>query len=480
MKNVKTIPKKVLVLGAGPAGLSAAWKLAESGKEVTVLEKYDIPGGLCRTIKKDEFIFDLGGHRFLTQDKEVLDEIVNLMGDNLLQRPRTSVILLKKKYFKYPLDSKDLIFKMNPITSIICFFDYIFTRLKIKLFPKKDDSFEDWVINRFGKSLYNIYFGPYSKKLWGISPKKISADWSAQRISLLNLWDVFLRLFGKKKNTPKTYAKMFYYPQKGIGQIAEEMVKKIEGYGGKIYFNYCAKEFKQEGKNISEIIAQDKSGTLHSFSADQYVSTIPLDSLILGSTSNKNDTFNLAAKRMSFRGVLFLFMIVDLPKVTDNTWMYIPEEHYFFFRIQEPRNWSPTTVPPGKTSLILEISCSWGDSIWNMSDEEIYNKCVDSLKKLKLFDVSKITEYFTSRIGHAYPIYDLNYKEYLTVALNYANSIENLISIGREGLYRYNNMDHSIKMGLMAAKYLQGEIPFEEILKIAIDQGNFESNQAQI
>lgn len=480
MKKIQGNPETIAVLGGGPAGLSAAWKLGEAGKKVIVVEKYSIPGGLCRTIQHGDFIFDLGGHRFLTQDQTLLEEIVNLMGDDLLGRPRTSVILLRNKYFKYPLDSKDLIFKMNPFISLKCFLDYLFTRIKCKLIPQPDNSFEDWVVNRFGRSLYNIYFGPYSKKLWGISPTKIAADWSAQRISLLNLWDVFLRLFLKKKDTPKTYATEFLYPKKGIGQIADKMVDRITANGGEILYDLCAKEIHLENNSIKEIIATDKEGKERIITADYYISSVPIDAFILGTSPAPDKKYVDAASKMTYRGVLLLFITIDLPKITDNTWMYIPEDKYFFFRIQEPKNWSPTLVPEGKTSLILEVACSKGDDVWNMKDADIFEQCVLSLKKLNLFNTDKIMDYFTLRIGHAYPIYDLDYKGYVQAALEFVYNLDNAICIGREGLYRYNNMDHSIKMGFMSADYIQGKISYEDILTIASENEVFESKQATL
>lgn len=470
--------KRVIVLGAGPAGLAAAWKLAQKGQEVIVLEKESQVGGICRSIKYKDFSFDLGGHRFITKDHDLSREIKNLMGDELITTPRKSVIRLRGKYFQYPLEFKNLFINMDKVFLIRSLIDYFYSVGTKKLFHKKDDSFEDWIVNRFGRTLYDIYFGMYTEKLWGISPKQISADWAAQRISLLNLWDVLLRLLGKKSGRPKTYALEFAYPKQGIGRICERMKQEIEKKGGKIYLNSKVKNIILEEEFI-KMITYEEDGRQRDISGDWYISTIPMPDFIKGIRPQIMGEYLKVAEAMAFRSVRFLNLLIDLPSISDNTWIYIPEKDYMFFRIQEPRNWSSLSAPEGKTSLILEISCNQGDQIWSAPEEVIFKRCVNDLNRLGLFDTSKISEHFTTSIEHGYPIYDLDYKIKIKKSMELLRGIENLIPIGRQGLYRYNNMDHSIKMGLLTGEHIVHGGLETRIFSIASESVAFEIEKDQ-
>ncbi|MDP2905019.1 MAG: FAD-dependent oxidoreductase [Candidatus Omnitrophota bacterium] len=464
---------KIVVLGAGPAGLSCAWKLAEAGYEVVVLEKEDQVGGICRTIRRGDYLFDLGGHRFITKDEELGRVIQELMADELLTTPRKSVIRLRGKYFQYPLELKNLFFNMDKLFLIESMCDYIYSVVSKRLLNKQDASFEDWVVNRFGRALYNVYFGVYTEKLWGISPKQISADWAAQRISLLNLWDVLTRLAGKESNRPKTYALEFAYPKAGIGRISDRMREEIEKNGGKIILGAKVNKIFLDDVKIKKVGYQH-GGELKDISADWIVSSIPINEFIGSMDPAPRPEYAQAAKAMRFRAVRFLNLIVDAEEVTDNTWMYIPEKSFLFFRIQEPKNWSRASAPAGKTSLILEIACNPGDEIATAPEEIIFDRCKKDLDKLGLFDTSKIREYFTTYVEHGYPIYDLTYKDKVAGATRLLKSISNLVPIGRQGLFRYNNMDHSIKMGFLAAEHILHGGMETRIFSIASESVAFE------
>ena len=466
--------KKVIVLGGGPAGLSAAWKLAIAGVKVDLIELDSQVGGLCQTIKHGDFYFDLGGHRFLTQDKDVFNDIKDLMKDDIVVRPRKSVIRLKGKFFGYPLNAKDLLKKLNPLLTMKCFFDYLFTIIINKINPKNDISLQDWISHRFGKTLYNIYFGPYSEKLWGIPPTQISADWAAQRISLLNLWDVFVRLLGKKDNTPKTYAEEYLYPKRGIGMIADRQADEITKNGGTIHTNSRVSEIKIENDRISEVIFE-KDGKKERISGDVIINTIPMPEFVRMINPEPERDIIETSKRMRFRGLRFLNIELEKEQVSENNWIYIPEHQYIFFRIQEPKNWSPYNVPEGKTSLILEIASDKGDDIWDKPDDVLLQRCIKDLKDLGFDIENNVIGCFSTYATHAYPIYDLDYKEKINTLLNYLVKFENLVPCGRQGLYRYNNMDHSIKMGFKAAEHIIKGIPKKDILDIANEQEGFES-----
>lgn len=459
--------KHIIILGAGPAGLSAGWELSRQGCRVDILEKEAAVGGLCRSTQRGDFIFDLGGHRFITKDELLLAEVTELMGEELMIRPRKSVIRLQGKFFSYPLSITDVLKKINPLISIKTGIDFFLT--KIGTYSNlSDNSFENWIVKRFGRTLYNIYFGPYSEKLWGIPPKELSSGWATQRISLVNITDVLLRALGKKKDMPKTYARHFLYPKNGIGHISERMAEEIGKKNGKVHLNSEVKKISLKNNRIDDI-AYLQDGKEKHISGDYVISTMPLPEFILDVEPKPNEDCVNTAEKMGFRSILFLHIMLDKEFITDNTWIYIPEEKYLFFRIQDRRNWSPTTVPAGKNALTLEIACNKTDAVWNMSNEEIFQRCISGLEDLKLTRRNQVIDYFTERIEHAYPVYTMDYEHKIKTTYSFLSRIKDFISIGRQGLYRYNNMDHSLKMGILTAKHILHGYPKQKVLEIATE-----------
>ena len=467
------MPEKhdVIVIGAGPAGLSSALRLARQGKSVLVLEKEDHVGGLCATLQNGDSIFDLGGHRIISKDEEVMQEVLSIMGDELDIRNRKSQILLKGKFFEYPLDMKDLLKKMPLSTTMASGFSYIFTKIARLIAPHHDISLRDWVTNRFGKKLYDIYFGPYTEKLWGMNPDQISADFSSQRISLISLTDVLLRMLKLKKGTPKTYASKFYYPQKGIGRLCERFAEEVIANGGQVMLSTNVDKYHVDGKNI---IGIEADGT--EYTADHFINTSPMPELLQKLDPIAPQDLQEISHRMRFRSLRFICCTFDVPKVTDNNWIYISEPQYIFMRLQDLRNWSPHLVPEGKSALVLEISCSRGDAIWEMPTNVLLDRCMVDLEKIGIYPgiTKKLLNYADTRNEHAYPVYDLDYKAKIRAVLGHLLQIENLTTCGRQGLYRYNNMDHSIKMGFLAAKRIAQGDSMDEILAIASEAAVFE------
>ena len=468
--------ERIVILGGGPAGLAAGWKLAEQGHEIIVLERDGVVGGQSITVKRGDWRFDLGGHRFFTKYKDVEQEVVDLVGDQKLVTDRKSVIRLNNQYIQYPLALGDLLSRMNPLTTMRAGFDYFAAAAKTRMFGFQDESFEDWIVNRFGRTLYQIYFGMYTEKLWGIPGTQISADWAAQRISLINLWDVFVRLLGKTDDTPRTYLSEFIYPKYGIGMIPDRMAEKILAKGGKIVLNAEVKECTIDDGRITEVHFME-DGKKQSVTCDTVISTIPLPELVqdIGLCETAEDLRMM--NNMHFRALRFLNITLDFPAVSDNTWIYIPEEKYTFMRVQEPRNWSPYLAPRGKTSLILEIACDRGDSQWLEDEELLFRKCLPQVVELGLLrqdQTNKVLDYFCTTMTHAYPIYDLDYKQKIDHAVRLCNRVENLVPLGRQGLFRYNNMDHSLKMAFTAAKFWGAPDINKRVRAVASEQSGFE------
>ena len=447
----------VVILGGGPCGLSAAWELSKTRKNVVVIEAQSSPGGLCKTIRYNGFNFDLGGHRLISENNDLLNKISVLMGDELLISERVSAIRLNGREFQYPLSAGDILMQTDVRFLSGCLIDYAYQSICQKIRHSPDTSFEDWVINRFGKKLYDTFFKDYTSKLWGIPSDKLSSDWAAERISLLNLWDVVLRLWGSRKNTPRTYTRNFFYPKQGIGQIFEYIAAEIKKSGGNIILNARFKMLLLEGKRVKGVVC-NISGKDEVIDCDWIISTIPITDLLCNlDMGGECLDVSEAVRSLRYRSLRFLNILLDKPEIGKNTWTYIPDGKYIMTRIQEPRKRSPHNAPSGKTSLILEIPCFYNDEIWNMPDALLFKRCIDDLLKLGIDVKGEVIDYFYTREKHAYPIYQLDYKLHLKKLLSSLDGITNIHISGRNGLFRYIFMDRAMEMGLEAAMVIQGK-----------------------
>ncbi len=443
--------KKVLILGGGPCGLSAAWELSKSGCDVTVLEKESRVGGLCVTNEYKGYRFDLGGHRFISRDSELIAKVCKMMGGELLLSKRKSVILFKGKSYQYPLSARDVFFKLGLWTNLKALTTYTRAAFKNLILEEEDVSFEDWVVSRFGRTLYNIFFGPYTEKLWGISPKFISSDWASQRISLISLKDVFFRIFKLRRDTPRTYAQWFYYPKHGIGQMFEMMADDIVKNGGKILLNANVTGLDIHDNTVRGVCYR-RNGVYMQMECDIVISTIPLPDLVKAFPVYLTKDILWHTEALRFRAVRFLNILVDLPDISENTWMYVSGKKYVMTRIQEPKRRSPLSAPEGKTSIMLEIPCNENDDIWNCSPERLLERCVTDLKELGMNIQERIIDYFTTRVTHGYPVYTLDYRNHRLELFRFLDAYKNLISCGRQGAFRYIFMDTAMEMGIAAAR----------------------------
>lgn len=457
--------KTVVVLGAGLAGLSTSWKLADEGFNVIVIEKDNQVGGLAKTLHRKNYFCDLGPHRFITRSKYLIQEIESLVGKNLLlHRQRKSKILIQGRYIEYPPNLKDVFLNFNLSVSFKVVIDYFITFIRNKIRPRPDDSFKSWAINRFGRTFYNIYFRDYTAKLWRIPPSSISADWATQRISVVNLADVLKRLFLKKKKVPRTYVNKFYYPINGIGAIATKMAERIRSKGSKICLDSQIEKITVESGTIKSItFNKDREKTIN-IKADYIVSTIPVGNLACMITDNS--LIINAASNLKTMPLIYLFLLIKKTRISNNHWFYFPEKKYTFNRISEIKNFSPEMVPAGKTVICIEVVCNKGDGIWSLDANSLFSKLKDELLNIGLVELKDIEDIFIHREEHAYPIYNIGYKNNLKLVLEYINSFSNLITIGRQGLFKYNNMDHSIEMGFETARYLLGRNDKKQIFAI--------------
>jgi protoporphyrinogen oxidase len=440
----------VVILGGGPCGLSAAWELAARGVPVVVLERESLPGGLCATVEHQGWRFDLGGHRFLSSSPELVDRVKKLLGDSLLLAQRKSVVLLGGKTFQYPLEAQDLVQNLGLGKNLEALLQYGLSSLRRLGHPEPED-FAGWVRSRFGETLYQMFFGPYTEKLWGLPAERISSDWASQRISLLSLGDVALRLFGLRRSATRSYARGYFYPERGIGQIFHAMAEDITANGGEVRYQREVVGLDTHGNRVIAVRARGPQGE-EVIPARAVLSTASLPALVSWLRPDAPLALRRDIASLRFRALRFFNILLDMPDLSPNTWMYVAEPRYFMSRIQEPKRRSPHSAPPGKTSVMIEIPCNEGDELWSMSDEELFPRVVRDLASLG-FDIGgKSLGYFSTRVKEGYPVYHVGYTAPRERLLEEAMRFQNLFTAGRQGAFRYVFMDTAMEMGIQAAR----------------------------
>jgi protoporphyrinogen oxidase len=448
----------VVVIGAGPAGLSAAFLLSENKKSTVVLEMSDQVGGISRTIERDGFRFDIGGHRFFTKDDEVDRFFREILGDEAIWVSRSSKIFYLGKYFDYPLKPANAIFGMGVGTTAKCLADYGYVKVRNTISKPEVVSFEDWVSNEFGRALFRLFFKNYTEKVWGIDCDQICAEWAAQRIKGLSLRvAVKDALFPQKNGKVATLIDKFLYPRLGIGRISERLAEDVEKLGNEVRMHTRVTAVNHQDGHISSVEVESGDGS-YRLEVDQLCSSMPLTELVLAMRPEAPAEVVEAAQNLRYRDLVTVNLMIDKPQVTDQTWIYIHDPSFKLGRIHEPRNWSPAMAPEGKSSIVAEYFCFEGDDIWNMEDQDLIDLTVDDLgRRLGFLTAAEVIGGFVVRVPKAYPMYELGYEEPLNKIRAYVDGFDNLEIVGRYGTYKYNNMDHSMKTGILAARNILGE-----------------------
>lgn len=450
---------KIAIIGAGPAGLSAGYSLADGKTDVTVFEKDSVVGGISRTVVNGDFRFDLGGHRFFSKSKEINDFLENLLRYELIDVGRKSRIYFKKRYFDYPLEPRNAVFGLGISTALKILISYISQRIKNVYSRKTVATLEDWVVDKFGRRMFQLYFKSYTEKVWGIPCNEIEAEWVAQRIKGMSLSRAIVNALGlTKKDSPATLIRQFHYPRLGIGRICEKMTGAIIEMNSKVVLNASVVEVEVSGDMVLSVSVKNGEGRIEKFNADQYISSMPITELVRSMRpSAPQDVLN-AAEKLKYRDFVAVAAFINRDRVTEDTWLYIHEPDIKFGRIHEPKNWSPYMAPFNKTSLVMEYFCFENDEIWSMPDNKLAKITIDELvNKLKFVYDKEVLGFQVVRVRKAYPMYDIGYSKHLKVLLDYLKNFKNLQLIGRNGTFRYNNMDHSIEMGIKAARRILGE-----------------------
>jgi protoporphyrinogen oxidase len=448
--------RQVVILGAGPGGLAAGHWLARHGIRPLVFEKLNYVGGLCHTIVRDGFRFDIGGHRWFTKNDELNQWFISLMGDELIKVERISRIYFDGKYFSYPVGIKNVLANAGVFTSLHAVVSYMLAQVKAVAKDQEPTNMEEAYVKQFGRKLYEMFFQCYSEKVWGQSCTKISADWVEQRTKGLSISAAIRNAVVKSKNVA-SIAEEFLYPALGYSRISERMAEDMQQNGGQLLLNHRVLSVLHENEEITGITFEDPSGKVQSVQADAVVSTIPLTVLARNLTPKPPAEVFQAASKLRFRDLITINIMLNRETVTNDTWLYIHDKRIPFARLHEPKNWSMQMVPPGKTSIVAELFCTIGDELWSQSDEDLCKLTIHHLSDtLRMIKKDEVIGAFAFRAPQAYPIYDLDYQSNLQAIKDYIATIHGLQIIGRGGTFRYNNSDHSIEMGLMAAKNLLG------------------------
>jgi len=439
----------VLVLGGGPAGLTAAYLLAKAGRSIVVLEAEEQVGGLAKTVEIDGYRFDLGGHRFFTKSIEVDMLWHEILGDEFLLRPRMSRIYWNKRFLDYPLRGSDVIRKLGPVELTRCLASYT----KAAIAPRRaEESLEDWVSNRFGRRLFELFFKSYTEKLWGVPSTEIRAEWAAQRIKGLSFLSAAKSaFFGNKGNKVKSLISEFNYPRYGPGQMWEAMTEAIRSEGGEVRLGAAVDRIQL---TAGRVVAVEAGGELFRLPAG-VISSLPLREVVRMASPAAPAEVLEAALGLRYRDFLTVALVVDGADLFPDNWIYIHEPAVRVGRIQNYRSWSPWMVPdPDKACVGLEYFCFAGDDLWTMEDEALVELATSELDRLGLARRASVERGFAIRVPRAYPIYDSEYAARVQTIRGWLGGIANLQQVGRNGLHRYNNSDHSMLTAMRAVDNL--------------------------
>jgi protoporphyrinogen oxidase len=443
--------QKIAVIGAGPAGLTAAYLLSKAGVSVEVFEADPIyVGGISRTEKYKGYYFDIGGHRFFSKSREVEDFWTEILGDEMLQRPRSSRIYYQKKFFKYPLVALDALRKLGLWKSALCMLSYA----KAKLFPVRDpQNFEEWVSNQFGKKLYSIFFKTYTEKVWGVPCSEISADWAAQRIKGLSMSSLIRNaLFPQKSGGEgliKTLIDSFRYPRLGPGMMWETCTAKCRRQGAVIRMNARVQSITLQQNKWSVQLSSGEN--IDGF--DQVISSAPLRELVRSVRPSFPPEVLEAATLLGYRDFITVVLILPDRGIFSDNWIYIHDPAVKVGRIQNFKSWSPEMVPdPGMTAYGLEYFCFDGDGLWNTKDDELIEMAKKEIAQIGLASAADIQDGCVVRQKKAYPVYDRLYKERVGIIRSALDAYPGLQLVGRNGMHKYNNQDHSMMTAMLAVK----------------------------
>jgi len=446
--------EKPVVIGAGPAGLSAGWKMASNGLDVIVLEKTDQIGGLAMTFRDGDYRFDLGPHIFHTFHEDVLTFVKKILKDDFQQyRPQTK-IFYKDKFVEYPLKGLKVFSVLPPRMVIPAAASFLSARMRLRLGPTSDgDSFTTWITNRFGKSLYDAYFAPYAQKAWMIKASEISKYVAEQKVPELRISDHIRGLFNRPPRVihGEDASRMeVYYPHKGIGQVTDWFYEQILAQNGKVEHSVDIRSINGKDNRV-ESITYCQNGQIKTLNTNMLVSSMPITELIASLKMDVPRKVRDAASQLDYVSEVLFYLKTNGKKISDASWVYFSDPEVRFNRVYDVGAFSNTCVPPGKAAYCIEFTCNKDDEIWNASAEDLHQYVIELLETYNIMSHSDVEGYLTKKIVYAYPRFKIGFTERMKTILDYLSTIENLITLGRQGLFCYANVDDALYMGFRAA-----------------------------
>jgi protoporphyrinogen oxidase len=470
----------VVVIGAGPAGLTAAYELGKATAPAVVLEASDTVGGISRTVERDGWRFDIGGHRFFTKVPEVEALWHEILPDEeFLLRPRMSRIYYRGKLFDYPLKAANALGNLGIVEAIRCVLSYALVRVR----PPKDQShFEGWVAARFGWRLYRIFFKTYTEKVWGVSATAIQADWAAQRIKNLSLMSAVKNALLPKRNQ-KDIASLieeFQYPKLGPGLMWERCAEHVQRLGGTVVFNAPVTTIERDEQGAVAVRAQSADGPMR-LETDDVISSMPISELVRSFDPPAPDEVLAAADDLRYRDFLTVALVVPKAFSFPDNWIYIHSPDVRVGRVQNFGSWSPYLVKDGRTCLGLEYFVNEGDEVWNTADNELIALAQKEITKLGLVTGDVFEAGYVVRQHKAYPVYDEHYKRNVDCIRAWlASAVPNVHPVGRNGMHRYNNADHSMLTAMLTVQNILGAEPAHDIWSVNVEEDYHEEQRTPL
>jgi protoporphyrinogen oxidase len=451
----------IVIIGAGPAGLTAAYMIAKRGFAATVLEADNVVGGISRTAVREGWRFDIGGHRFFTKVKSVNDLWFEILGaDEFLRRPRMSRIHYRGKLYDYPIKPANALRNLGPVEAVLCGCSYLWAKVRP---PKNQHTLEGYVVANYGRRLYNHFFKTYNEKVWGVPASEIAADWGAQRIKGMSLfaavWEpIRAKLFGRRDKSKQVTSLIeeFNYPKYGPGQMWERCTELVTDKGTKVVFDSKVTKVEHAGGRATAVTAES-NGVTNRYECTDVISSMPISALLEAMDPPVPDAVRTAAESLRYRDFMTVALVVPEEYGFPDTWIYIHDPDVEVGRIQNFASWSPYLVKDGRTCLGLEFFVQEGDEMWTKSDTDLVEQAKRELEHLGLVDAAKVEDGFVVRMPKAYPFYDWEYKANVDTLRRWIEQhASNVHPVGRNGMHRYNNQDHSMVTAMLSVENIFG------------------------
>jgi len=448
-------PRSVVIIGGGPAGLTAAYELSKHAVPAVVLEADNIVGGISRTVNYKGYLFDIGGHRFFSKCEEVNVIWNEILKGQFLERPRLSRIFYRKKFFYYPLKPANALFGLGIFEAFRIVGSYAWSRINPH---PEEENLEQWVSNRFGKRLYQIFFKTYTEKVWGVPCTEIRAEWAAQRIKGLSLTTAIKNaLFAQQKPKVKTLIDKFHYPERGPGQMWETLAGMLQERGYPVLMERPVVRIEHDGTKVTRLVTRGKHSE-ESYAGTHFISSMPIRELVAALDPPAPRHVQDAAKNLRYRDFLIVSLVINREHIAPDNWIYVHEPGVKVGRIQNFKQWSPKMVPdPTKCCIGMEYFVFENDELWSAPDARLVEMAKKEIAQLGLVREDEVIDGTVVRMPKAYPIYDAGWHEQVQTIREWVEStLPNLQFVGRNGMHKYNNQDHSMMTALYAARNIMG------------------------